>query len=92
MSCGSGATDLQTLNNFVLAFHNAGAAAVIGTECLVTSDLAERVGGEIAAALLAGDPLSKAVAATKRSLLLERNPLAFVFNVIGDSRLRVVRA
>jgi hypothetical protein len=89
MSCGSGATDIETLNNLVLAFHDAGAAAVLGTECLVDATLAERFGGEVTAALLKGDSLGQAVTSFRRRLFAEGNPLAFVFNVIGSADLRM---
>ena len=91
MACGSGATELETINNFVLAFQDAGAKAVIGTETLLTQKLAERFAGDVAVSVWHGMKLGQALTEVRRNLLYGGNPLAFNFTAIGDADLEVIK-
>jgi hypothetical protein len=89
MACGSGATDIGTLNDFVTALSSAGAAAVVGTECPVFTSLVARFAGEVTLDLWKGATLGQATNAFSRRLAISGNPLAFVFNCIGNADLTI---
>jgi len=90
MACDSGAASLKTVNNFVVAFNTAGAAAVVGTECIVDSQLAAQFAQQISVAMVKDRiRLGAAITEFRRASLQRGNPLAFVFNAIGDVDLRV---
>lgn len=88
-ACESAQADLSTLTGFLGAFADAGAAAVVGTEATVFEGLASRFGREITAVLLRDRTLGEAVLELRRQLLLEKNPLGFVFTPYGDAGLTV---
>ncbi|MGO9118169.1 MAG: hypothetical protein ACLQPD_11230 [Desulfomonilaceae bacterium] len=90
MACGSAATEITTLNDLVIAFTSAGAAAIAGTECVVFSRLVARFAQEITIDLWNRTPLGEAVKNFNRRLVSSGNPLAFVFNYIGDADLQIV--
>lgn len=85
MACGSAATDITTLNDLVTAFTSVRAAAIAGTECVVFPRLAARFTQEITLALWNGMHLGEAVLQFNRRLTGSGNPLAFVFNYLGDA-------
>jgi hypothetical protein len=87
LACAAGATEPATVTDFMLAFHNAGAGAVIGTECTVFSGLLSRFAAEVTGSLLEGASLGAALTGFRRRLLSERNPLGFVFNALGNADL-----
>ncbi|MFL6196140.1 MAG: CHAT domain-containing protein [Thermoanaerobaculia bacterium] len=88
MACGSAETEVGTLNDFVTAFSSAGAAAVVGTECLVFSRLVSRFSKEMTADLLNGKTtLGEAIKTFRRRLLDIGNPLGFVFTSAGNADL-----
>lgn len=90
MACDSAATSLKTVNNFVIAFNTAGAAAVVGTECIVASQLAAQFAQHVSIAMLKDHlRLGTAITEFRRASLQRGNPLAFVFNAIGDVDLRI---
>lgn len=89
MACGAAATDIATLNDLVTAFTSVGAAAIVGTECLVFSRLVARFTEEITLDLWDGVSLGDAVKNFNRRLVGSGNPLAFVFNYFGDADLKV---
>lgn len=89
MACESAAIGLETLNSFVTSLDAAGAAAVVGTECTVFSDLASTFAQELTLALWKGDTLGKAVTGFRRRLLRTGNPLAFVFQCVGAADLMI---
>jgi hypothetical protein len=91
MACSSGATELTTLNNFVTSLTTAGATAVIGTECLVYSSLVARFTREVMFELWDKKRLGKAMKFFNRRLLTGGNPLAFVFNCLGSTGIKLVR-
>ena len=95
-ACESGAASLASITSFLAAFADARAAAVIGTETTVFLGLACRFAKEIAVALMgttgkessAGkQSLGDAVLSFRRGLLLDFNPLGFVFTPYGDADL-----
>lgn len=92
MACGSGATEITTLNDFVMNLATAGAAAVIGTECLVFPSLVSRFAREITLGLWNTQSLGKTVKLFNRRLVSAGNPLAFTFNCLGNSDIKVIRA
>jgi hypothetical protein len=89
MACESAATGVETINDFVTVLNAAGAAAVIGTECIVFSRLVARFAEEVTLALWQQTPLGKAITSFRRGLLRAGNPLAFVFHAVGDADLVV---
>ena len=91
MACGSGATELSTLNDFVTALTAAGASAVISTECMIFSRLVARFASEVTDALWNDEPLGKAIQAFNRRMVQAGNPLAFVFNCLGDAELTLAK-
>jgi hypothetical protein len=91
MACSSGATEITTLNNFVTNLNAAGAAAVVGTECLVFSSLVGRFAEEVTLDLWNGKRLGEAVKFFNRRLVSAGNPLAFVFNCLGNADLKLVK-
>jgi hypothetical protein len=91
MGCSSAATELTTLNNFVTSLRTAGATAVIGTECLVFSSLVARFTREVTSDLWNQKRLGEAMKFFNRRLVSDGNPLAFVFNCLGSTSIKLVR-
>jgi hypothetical protein len=90
MACESAATSHRTMNNFVVAFNTAGAAAVVGTESVVDSKLAAQFAKDISLAMFKGKiKLGTAITEFRRAALKHGNPLAFVFNAIGNVDLGI---
>jgi hypothetical protein len=91
MACSAGATELTTLNGFVQNLTTAGAAAVVGTECLVFSSLVARFAREVTSDLWNKKSLGEAVKFFNRRLVSAGNPLAFIFNCLGNSEIKLVK-
>lgn len=91
MACSSGATEITTLDSFVTNLNSAGAAAVVGTECLVFSSLVGRFAEEVTLDLWNGKKLGEAIKFFNRRLVSNGNPLAFVFNCLGNADLKLVK-
>ncbi len=91
MACSSGATELITLNNFLMSLTTARATAVIGTECLVRSSLVARFTEEVMSDLWEKKRLGEAMKLFNRRLVSNGNPLAFVFNCLGNTGIKLVR-
>jgi hypothetical protein len=91
MACSAGATELVTLNDFVTNLTSAGAAAVVGTECLVFSSLVARFAQEVTTDLWNKHTLGEAVKFFNRRLVGAGNPLAFIFNCLGNSDIKLVK-
>ena len=90
MACGSAKITHETLNTFVTTFLSAGAAAVVGAECTIGSDLASRFAKDVAVALWKGTAtLGQAITDFRRRVVREGNPLAFVLSGMGDVDLKV---
>jgi hypothetical protein len=94
MACESGATELESLSDFVRALTAAGARAVIGTETKVRSDLLARFSKEMTAALWGGpgrpaEPLGTALNRFWREQLQTGDPRAFTFYAVGDADLTI---
>jgi len=88
MACGSAATEVGTLNDFVTSLSSAGAAAVVGTECLVFSRLVTLFSQALTADLWGGKvTLGEAIKNFRRRLVRAGNPLAFVFSAAGNADL-----
>jgi hypothetical protein len=84
------ATSARLPNDFLLAFHNAHAAAWVEIPAFL--DLLHEFGRQMTAALLQnGLSLGQSMTGIRRALLGKRNPLAFVFVCIGNADLRVTR-
>jgi hypothetical protein len=86
-ACKTTAADLRTLVDFLGAFADSRAAAVVGTETVIFEGLARRFGKEIATAIFKGETLGGAVVGFRRRLLQEDNPLGFVLTPYGDADL-----
>ena len=91
MACSSGATEISTLNDFVTNLNSAGAAAVLGTECLVFSSLVGRFARDVISDLWQGRKLGEAVKLFNRRLVSAGNPLSFVFNSLGNADLELIK-
>ncbi|MBV9925263.1 MAG: CHAT domain-containing protein [Acidobacteria bacterium] len=89
MACSAGATEVGTLNDFMTALTSVGAAAVVGTECVTFSSLVSRFTHELTSELWKKRTLGEAVKFFNRRLVSSGNPLAFVFNYLGDADLTV---
>lgn len=93
LSCESAATSPATLSSLVLSFLKARASAVVGTECPAFSGLLARFGKDVAEGMVQDEqPLGEVLRSTRRRLLHQGNPLAFVLNAIGVADLKVRRA
>jgi hypothetical protein len=85
MACSSVPTGIQTLTDFVTAWTVSGAAAIVGTECVVGSRLAATFARTFTARVWKNrEPLGPAMTGIRARLLAEGNPLAFLFHAIGD--------
>jgi hypothetical protein len=84
MACESAVTTVATLNDFVTAWNGAGAAAIVGTEAVVDSELAAACAAEIVQTLWNGATLGEAFSGFRKKLLEGGNPLGFLFQAIGD--------
>jgi hypothetical protein len=91
LSCESAATSPATLSSLVLSFLKAHAGAVVGTECMAFSGLLARFGTEFVEGMIRDhQPLGEVLRSTRRRLLHQGNPLAFVVNAIGVADLKIV--
>jgi hypothetical protein len=89
LACESAATNAETLHDFVMAFHRAGAAAIVGVECKAFSGLLAKFGGDVTVALCNQAPLGQAMLDFRRKLLQQGDPLAFVFTAIGCADVKI---
>jgi hypothetical protein len=90
LSCESAGTSPATLSNLVLSFLKANAAAVIGTECQAFTQLLSRFGQELAESMIRDRlSLGQAINETRRRLLHQGIPLAFIINSIGVADLKL---
>jgi hypothetical protein len=88
LNCKSAEISPAMLSNFVWAFHQAHAGAVVGTEVPAYSGLTERFGSEFTRAMwVDGKPLGETLKTIRRILLEEGNPLGFIFTSIGCAEL-----
>lgn len=93
MACSSGATEMTTVNDFVLSWTSVGAAGIVGTECLTFSRLVSRFARDVTCAMLTATPpktLGDAVKDFNRQMIHAGNPLGFVFNCLGDADLTII--
>ncbi|MCB2149389.1 MAG: hypothetical protein KQI81_23110 [Deltaproteobacteria bacterium] len=89
LGCGTAAVEMQTLNSLFTSLINAGAAAVIGTECLVFTDLACQLAKDLTDLMINKDHNFGDAMRFFRSKLMEGgNPLGFVFTAFGDADLK----
>ncbi len=90
LSCESAGTSPATLSNLVLSLLKAHAAAVIGTECEAFTQLLARFGQELAESMICDhQSLGEAITSTRRRLLHQGIPLAFVINSMGVADLKI---
>jgi hypothetical protein len=92
LACGSGATEIDTLNDFLITAASLGASAVVGTEVEAFTSLVSRFAQEVIGTMLGGNGSSfgRAVMLFKRQLTAAGNPLGFVFTPIGSADLELV--
>jgi hypothetical protein len=85
MACASGTTGAETLTDFTTAWNACGASAIVGTECVIGSQLAAEFARVFATKTWKDKTnLGNAMAEIRADLLAEGNPLAFMFHAIGD--------
>ena len=91
MACESAAMESDSLNDFVLAFASAGAAAVVGTEVNTFSGIAAEFAREVTAMvwLNRGTQIGEAIRRFRLALASGRNPLGFVFTAYGSADLSI---
>jgi hypothetical protein len=81
---------VDSLNSIVKDFHTAGASAVIGTECDITTDLGARFVKEIFEGIYKKDlELGEAIRQFNKNLFASGIPLAFVFTCFGNINLKL---
>ncbi len=86
VACGSAATELASLNDFVKSFASAGAGAVVGTECDIFSSLGAHFAREVVLDLWKGTAsLGLAMHRFNRKTLASGNPMAFAFSCFGNA-------
>lgn len=91
LGCGTAAVEMNTLNSLFTSFVSAGAAAIVGTECLVFTDLASLFAHDVTITMIRdGESFGDALRLFRRTLLEKGNPLGFVFTAFGDADLRFV--
>jgi hypothetical protein len=93
MACAVATTNVSRMNDFVLALHEAGAGAIVGTECVVFASLVCPFAKWLTLEMWKAGPnvpqisLGKAMRAYRTETLQSGNPLAFVFRSIGNTDL-----
>jgi len=85
MACSSTVTTPATLNDLLIALNGAGAAAIVGTECTIFTDLVSRFAREVTIDVWKGVAVGKAVTAFRRRMFAEGNPCGMLFSLFGDS-------
>ena len=89
VNCSTAGITVGSLNSIVYDFHSAGATAVIGTECNITSDLGARFLKEVLEEMYKnGVELGEAIQKFNKRLFESGVPLAFVFTCFGNNNLR----
>jgi hypothetical protein len=92
LACGSAATEVETVNDFVTALHTAGANAIIGTECIIGENSSAEFAEHVMATLGTGsakETLGETMTRFRRKLVNQGIPLGFVFKSLGDVDLTV---
>jgi hypothetical protein len=85
MACASGTTGAETLTDFTTAWNACGASAIVGTQCVLGSQLAAEFARAFAHKLWKDkSDLGDAMAEIRAELLADGNPLAFLFHAVGD--------
>ena len=95
LACESAKVELAALSSIVDALASAGAAGIVGTEYDVFSGLTSRFAHDVTLGMWGADDgppqsLGASVTAFRRRLLVEGNPLGFVFTPFGSSELTLV--
>jgi hypothetical protein len=90
INCSSAALTVKSLNSIVKGFHTAGASAIIGTECDITSGLGARFVEEVLGSIYKnGMELGEAIQLFNKNLFASGIPLAFVFTCYGNTNLKI---
>jgi hypothetical protein len=84
LACEAMTTTAATVNDFVTSLALAGAAAVVGAEAVVPSDLAMTCAQRLTDALWSHRTLGMAMTDLRRELIYAGNPLAFIFTAVGS--------
>lgn len=85
MACASSTTGAETLTDFTTAWNMCGAAAIVGTQCIVGAQLAADFARVFVTKTWKNKTnLGDTMAEIRADLLAEGNPLAFLFHAIGD--------
>jgi CHAT domain len=88
MSCEAAAVELKTLNDLFSSLIRAGAAGVVGTETVVFTQLAADFSQQVTLKLWQPQRYGEAIRHVRRSMLMQGNPLGFVFTAFGDADLK----
>ncbi len=92
INCSNAGMTVESLNSIVQDFYVAGATAVIGTECDITTDLGARFVKEVLDGLYNKDlELGEAIRQFNKNLFASGIPLAFVFTCFGNNNLKIIK-
>jgi len=90
ISCYNDTLKIGSLNSLIKDFHTAGAAAIVGTECDITSDLGALFIEEILRLLYKEKKsLGEAIQCFNQERFRSYNPLAFAFTCFGSADLKI---
>lgn len=89
ISCYNATMQVNALGSMIKDFHTAGAAAIVGTECDITSDLAAKFVKDILNGLYRdGLDLGTAIQRFNQSCFQSLNPMPFTFTCFGNTDLK----
>jgi hypothetical protein len=74
-------------DNFVELFLGAGAGAVLGTECIMTTEFAHPFAEQLLKRVLLGDSIGTALLAARRYFRDKNNPLGLAYSLFGSAAL-----
>jgi hypothetical protein len=90
VTCYNSTMKIGSLNSIIKDFHTAGAAAIVGTECDIVSDLGALFIEELLESLYNEKiSLAQAIQNFNKKRFLSYNPLAFVFTCFGNGDLKI---
>jgi hypothetical protein len=91
INCSNAGMNVSSLSSIVKDFHSAGATAVVGTECDITSGLGARFVSEVMDSVYNKQlELGEAIQQFNKNLFASGIPLAFVFTCFGNINVKMI--
>jgi|GEM_PF-1159831 len=91
INCSNAEMNVSSLSSIVKGFHFAGATAVVGTECDITSSLGARFVNEVMDSIYNRNmELGEAIQQFNKNLFASGIPLAFVFTCFGNINVKMI--